>query len=114
MSVPFGGEGFGGERCQHKAPARTGTMRASPARQHYGVVHGGYPNPLGLGTGQHRILEPFGTSATQGPQGVADSNLDTPPPPTPPPHTSFSKLRFLGKLVAPQAPKTFLQAHGMR
>ena len=40
-----------------KAPTltHTGTMLASTAHQRYGVVHGGCPSPLGLGTGQPGI-----------------------------------------------------------
>ena len=40
---------------------RTSTITVSPAHQRYGVVHGGCPSPLGLGTGQ----PVFGTSAAQ-------------------------------------------------
>ena len=56
-----------------------------------------------------------------GARGGAGSNPETqtPPSPAPPPdppkfsNLSLSKLRFLGKLVVPQAPNNFFRAHGM-
>ena len=47
-----------------RAPEQpTGTMTVSPAHQRYGVIHGGCPGALGLGTGQPRLR----TSGLQSP-----------------------------------------------
>ena len=58
----------------------------------------------------------FTGARSPGPRGAAGSNPDTQPPPPPDApkfsNMPFSKLRFLGEIVAPQVPKNFYQVHG--